>query len=88
MVTKQYIESVERLIPLETYKHGMTRSREGSVYYINFLEDLEGTQKLSIEFVSSRGRDAAYAEIINNLGRTSVISIARYQEWANSLNRG
>ena len=90
-VEKQYVEAVEQIIPLDSCRFGIRRLtlkiQGESKYILRFCmdrsEDVD-TEYVDVHFVSSRGRDGAYFEIINNLGRTSLIAIGRYQEWTSS----
>ena len=85
---RQYIEAVEGVFPLSEAKGGILRD-EKKVQGVTTYEILlhPGTDMrpiVTISFLSSRGRDAAYAEIMDGIGRTALIKIAKYQDWTAS----
>lgn len=81
---KQYIETIGRVFPIDAYPYGFTRDFTQGIYSLRFFTDASEDNYYAVEFESSRGRDAAYHEIVSNLGRSILISIARYQDWTSN----
>lgn len=85
---RQYIEAVEGVFPLSEAKGGILRDEKKvqgvTTYEIVLDSGSETKPSILISFLSSRGRDAAYAEIMDGIGRTALIKIAKYQDWTAS----
>lgn len=86
-----YVDAVEGVFPITSntaiVRQGVNENPNAAPAFVNKLILTTPETNYTLAFASETGRDAAYSEILNGLGRNTLIRVGKYQHWEQKFGR-